>query len=40
MDFMNLNQAAHADREFAHIEARGGRARPTVAGHWQDATVQ
>ena len=40
MDFMNLNQAAHGDREFAHIETRLGLARKTVAGHWQDAGVQ
>ncbi len=40
MDFMNLNQAAHGDREFAHIEARLGLARKTVAGHWQDGEVQ
>ena len=40
MDFMNLNQAAHGDREFAHIEARLGLARKTVAGHWQDKGVQ
>jgi L-arabinose isomerase len=40
MDFMNLNQAAHGDREFAHIEARLGLARKTVAGHWQEASVQ
>ena len=40
MDFMNLNQAAHGDREFSHIEARLGLARKTVAGHWQDAGVQ
>ena len=40
MDFMNLNQAAHGDREFAHIEARLGIARKTVAGFWQDAAVQ
>jgi L-arabinose isomerase len=39
MDFMNLNQAAHGDREFAHIEARLGITRKTVAGHWQDPTV-
>ena len=39
MDFMNLNQAAHGDREFAHIESRLGLARKTVAGHWQDARV-
>ncbi len=40
MDFMNLNQAAHGDREFAHIEARLGLARKTVAGHWQEISVQ
>jgi len=33
MDFMNLNQAAHGDREFAHIGARLGIRRKTVAGH-------
>ena len=40
MDFMNLNQAAHGDREFAHIEARLGLARKTVAGYWEDPVVQ
>ena len=40
MDFMNLNQAAHGDREFAHIEARLGLARKTVAGYWQEKSVQ
>ncbi len=39
MDFMNLNQAAHGDRELAHIETRLGVARTTVAGHWQDPVV-
>lgn len=39
MDFMNLNQAAHGDREFAHIETRLGVARKTVSGHWQDPVV-
>jgi L-arabinose isomerase len=39
MDFMNLNQAAHGDREFGHIETRVGIARKTVAGHWQDPAV-
>jgi L-arabinose isomerase len=40
MDFMNLNQAAHGDREFAHIEARLGLNRKTVAGYWEDPAVQ
>ncbi|WP_460062539.1 L-arabinose isomerase [Streptomyces sp. YKOK-I1] len=39
MDFMNLNQAAHGDREFAHIEARLGIHRKVVAGHATDARV-
>ena len=39
MDFMNLNQAAHGDREFGHMETRLGLARKTVAGHWQDPAV-
>jgi len=37
MDFMNLNQSAHGDREYAHITARLGLRRAIVAGHWQDA---
>jgi L-arabinose isomerase len=39
MDFMNLHQAAHGDREFGFIETRLGVARKTVAGHWQDPYV-
>ena len=39
MNFMNLNQAAHGDREFGHIQTRLGVARKTVAGHWQDPVV-
>jgi L-arabinose isomerase len=39
MDFMNLNQSAHGDREFAHLLTRLGRARKTVVGHWQDPVV-
>ena len=33
MDFMNLNQAAHGDREFGHVQSRLSVARKTVAGH-------
>ena len=33
MDFMNLNQAAHGDREFGYIQTRLGVARKTVSGH-------
>ncbi|WP_406156707.1 L-arabinose isomerase [Streptomyces canus] len=39
MDFMNLNQAAHGDREFAHIESRLGIDRKIVAGHATDPRV-
>jgi L-arabinose isomerase len=39
MDFMNLNQAAHGDREFGYIQARLGVARKTVAGHVSDPAV-
>ena len=38
-DFMNLNQAAHGDREFGYIETRLGIARTTVVGHVADPTV-
>jgi L-arabinose isomerase len=39
MDFMNLNQAAHGDREFAFIQTRLRRGRKTVVGHWADPNV-
>ncbi len=39
MDFMNLNQAAHGDREFGYIQTRLGVARKTVAGHASDPGV-
>src|SRR6478735_7544399 len=38
-DFMNLNQAAHGDREFGYIQTRLGVARKTVAGHVTDPRV-
>ncbi len=37
MDFMNLNQSAHGDREFGFINARMRRPRKVVVGFWQDA---
>ena len=40
MDFMNLNQAAHGDREFASIQTRMGLERKTVFGHVSDPEVQ
>jgi L-arabinose isomerase len=39
MDFMNLNQSAHGDREFGHLAMRLGIARKTVVGHWRDPAV-
>ncbi|MDR1342654.1 MAG: L-arabinose isomerase [Prevotellaceae bacterium] len=39
MDFMNLNQSAHGDREFGHIVSRMRKNRKVVAGHWQDPSV-
>jgi len=36
MDFMNLNQAAHGDREFGYIQSRLSVSRKTVAGHVSD----
>jgi L-arabinose isomerase len=40
MDFMNLNQAAHGDREFGFIASRLRLERKVVVGHWQDQDVQ
>ena len=40
MDFMNLNQSAHGDREFGHITARLHKPRKVVVGHWQDTAAQ
>jgi len=39
MDFMNLNQAAHGDREFGFITARLKLRRKVVVGFWQDAAT-
>ena len=40
MDFMNLNQSAHGDREFGHLAMRMGLKRKVVVGHWEDEDVQ
>lgn len=40
MDFMNLNQAAHGDREYGFINARLNKQNKVVVGHWEDITVQ
>jgi L-arabinose isomerase len=39
MDFMNLHQSAHGDREFGYLATRMQVARKTVVGHWQDPQV-
>ncbi len=39
MDFMNLNQSAHGDREFGFIGSRMRLNRKVVVGHWKDAAV-
>ncbi|WP_207427937.1 L-arabinose isomerase [Pedobacter sp. SYSU D00535] len=39
MDFMNLNQSAHGDREFGFIMSRMRINRKVVVGHWQDPEV-
>lgn len=39
MDFMNLNQSAHGDREFGFIMSRMRLARKVVTGHWQNKKV-
>ena len=40
MDFMNLNQAAHGDREHGFLGARLRKPRKVIAGYWQDEEVQ
>ena len=39
MDFMNLNQSAHGDREFGFMVTRMRKDRKVVVGHWQDPEV-
>jgi len=39
MDFMNLNQSAHGDREFGFMVSRMRLNRKVVVGHWQDTEV-
>ncbi len=39
MDFMNLNQSAHGDREFGHIMTKMRMNRKVVVGHWQAILV-
>lgn len=40
MDFMNLNQSAHGDREYGFIGARMNIPRKVIAGYWEDGTVR
>jgi L-arabinose isomerase len=40
MDFMNLNQSAHGDRELGFMETRMGLTRKTVVGHWTEQRVR
>lgn len=40
MDFMNLNQAAHGDREYGYINARLNKNNKVVVGFWKDLEVQ
>jgi L-arabinose isomerase len=39
MDFMNLNQSAHGDREFGYVMSRMRTERKVVTGHWKDPAV-
>ncbi len=40
MDFMNLNQSAHGDREFGYITARMNISRNVIVGHWQSISFK
>ncbi|WP_059102570.1 L-arabinose isomerase [Shouchella shacheensis] len=40
MDFMNLNQSAHGDREFGFMTTRMNISRKVIVGYWEDPTVQ
>jgi L-arabinose isomerase len=39
MDFMNLNQSAHGDREFGFMMSRMRMNRKVIVGHWQDEKI-
>ncbi|KAA6448661.1 L-arabinose isomerase [Bacillus swezeyi] len=40
MDFMNINQSAHGDREYGFIGTRLGLSRKVIAGYWEDMEVK
>lgn len=39
MDFMNLHQSAHGDREYGHLLSRIRKSREVVVGHWEDSAT-
>lgn len=39
MDYMNLNQSAHGDREYGFVGTRMGISRKVIAGYWKDPEV-
>ena len=40
MNFMNLNQSAHGDREFGHLCSRMRIDRKVITGHWEEKQVR
>ncbi|WP_339714189.1 L-arabinose isomerase [uncultured Kriegella sp.] len=40
MDFMNLNQSAHGDREFGFLMSRMRKNRKVIVGHWKNGSIQ
>ncbi|WP_345910990.1 L-arabinose isomerase [Bacillus altitudinis] len=40
MDYMNLHQSAHGDREYGYINARLNKQNQIVAGHWSKQEVK
>lgn len=40
MDFMNINQSAHGDREYGYMNSRMGQIRKVVVGYWDDEEVK
>ncbi|HPR31565.1 MAG TPA: L-arabinose isomerase [Prolixibacteraceae bacterium] len=40
MDYMNLHQSAHGDREFGFIQTRLRKNRKVIVGHWKEKAVQ
>jgi L-arabinose isomerase len=40
MDYMNLHQSAHGDREYGFINTRMRKNRKVVVGHWKEENVQ